>query len=318
MAGMIHRSDTPSSGMPPSLFAAPLGVTGLGVAWRKAAAFSAPSWIGETLIFLGALIFAWVMCAYGLKFMRSPGAVRSEFRDLRKLSLFAALPLSLSLLSGGALPAAPDIARLLWLAATALQLILLLIILWRWAQGGHARNLLQPGIFLPLAGILLAPVTGVPLGFQEISWMLFSAGLVLWLAFLPLLFQRLFFDMPVQEGDLPSLAIFITPPALAFMAYLPLSGAAGGFAHILFYTAIFFLIFLLLHAGRLARLAFSPSWWALTFPAAALASASLSYHMAQETDFPLLLCAGLLGMASLVILYCGARTLYALARGKLY
>lgn len=316
---MTSRSQPEITGMPPSLFAAPLGVTGLGVAWRKAAlALLVPSWIGETLIFMGALAFAWVMIAYGLKFMRQPDAVLRDFRDIGKLSLFAALPLSLSLLSAGALPSAPDIALLLWLTATSLQFILLLIILRRWAQGGHTRNLLQPGIYLPLAGILLAPVTGVPLDFTGTGWMMFSAGLVLWFVFLPLLFQRLFFDMPLPDKDLPPLAVFITPPALAFMAYIALNGGIDAFAHVLFYMAIFFLIFTLLHAGRLARLAFSPAWWSLTFPAAAIASASLDYYMAEGTDFSIIPCMGLLGMASLITLYCGARTLYALLQGKLY
>lgn len=300
-----------------SLFAAPLGITGLGMAWRKSApVLAVPPWIGEALIFMGALAFAWVMFAYGLKFIRAPDAVLREFRDIRKLSLLAALPLCLSLLSAGALPLAPAISLLLWLTATGLQFILLLIILWRWTQGGHARSLLQPGIYLPLAGLLLAPVTGAPLGFTETGWMLFAAGLVLWLAFLPLLFQRFFFDMPVIDDDLPTLAILITPPALAFMAHLQLTGGSGGVSRILFYAAVFFLIFTLLHAGRLARLAFSPAWWALTFPAAALTSAAMDYRMAAGGDFSVILCTALLGMASLITLYCAARALHSLIRRK--
>ncbi len=310
----------PDSGVPVSLFSAVMGIAGLGLAWRKSApVLGVPYWIGELLIFAGVLVFAWAAAAYGLKLARSPEAMRAETGDIRRLSFFAAIPLSLLLLASGALPLDRVIATLIWAAGISMQFILLLIFLSRWARGGHARRSLLPSAFLPTAGILLGPATGMALGFVELSWMLFSIGLLLWIIFLVLLHERLFFEMPVRDDELPLLAIAATPPSLAFISYTALNHQMiDGFARVLFYAAVFFLILTLAPSGRFIRLRFSVAWWSFTFPAAAAASAMMEYRMAIGTDFPAGFCVAALVLASGLVIYCGIRTVMGLWAGDLF
>lgn len=307
-----HEKSVPDVAI--SLFAAVLGIAGLGLAWRKAAPLlGTPSWIGEVLIFTAVLTFAWISIAYGLKIARAPQAMRAEINDLVRLSHFATVPLSLLLLAEGVLPLDRALAILIWCAGVALQFILLLTVLVRWVQGANARQHLKPPIFLPTAGLLLGPATGVALGFTELSWLLFAAGFFLWLLFMVLLFERMFFDMPLADAELPMLAIMATPPALAFMSYIALNQfMIDGFARVLFYVAVFFVIFLTVQAARFAPLKFTLGWWAFPFPAAAAASAMMDYRSAIGTDFPLVFCAMMLGLASFLAAVCGARTLLAL------
>lgn len=297
-----------------SLFAAVLGIAGLGLAWRKSApVLGVPPWIGEVLIFAGVLVFAWIAVGYGVKIARSPHAMRAEIDDLVRMSFFAAVPLGILLLAAGALPLDRALAMLMWCIGAALQFILLLTIMVRWTQGAHARHHLKPSVFLPTAGILLAPATGVTLGFTELSWMMFATGLFLWVLFLVLLFDRMIFDMPLQEDELPMLAIPATPPALAFMSYIALTHQViDGFARILFYVAVFFAIFLVVQAARFARTNFTLAWWAFTFPAAAIAAAMMDYRILAGTDFPIVFCAGMLALASFLVGFCSLRTLLAL------
>lgn len=314
-AGAIRISD-----IPVSLFSAVLGISGLGLAWRKSAPMlGVVPWIGEVIIFAGVLVFAWIAAGYGLKIARAPQAMRAEANDMKQVAFFATVPLSLQLMAAGALPLDETIALLLWTIGTAAQFFLLLIILTGWMQGGHPRRIFQPSVFLPSAGLLLGPATGYQLGFIEISWMMFSLGLLLWLFFLVMLFERLFFDMPLTEEELPMLAIPVTPPALAFMSYNALNlQIIDGLTRFLFYTMLLFLILTFAHIQRFAQLRFSLAWWSFTFPASAAAGAAMEYGGAVGTGFPDILCIALLALATGLIIYCAVRTLMGLYQGGLF
>lgn len=306
--------------IPVSLFGSVLGITGLGLAWRKAVpVLGVAPWIGEVLIFAGVLVFAWVAAAYGVKIMRAPHAVREEMDDPKRISFAATAPLSLQLFAAGVLPLDQVIAKLMWAAAAAAQFILLLIIMSQWMRGGHPRRIFQPSLLLPAAGLLLGPATAYQLGFVEIGWMMFSLGMLLWLLFLVLLFDRLFFDMPLTDEERPLLALLITPPALAFISYTALNQQLiDGFARFLFYVMVFFVIIILSQYSRFSRLRFSPRWWSFTFPAAAAAGAAMEYRLAVGTNFPAGFCVALLALASGLVAYCAARTVTGLQSGDLF
>lgn len=310
----------PVSDVPVSLFAAVMGISGLGLAWRKSApVLGLAPWLGEVLIFAGVLVFALIAAAYGLKIARTPQAMRDEANDLKQVAFFATVPLSLQLLAAGALPLDQAVATLMWVTGTAAQFFLLLIILLRWMQGGHPRRIFQPSLFLPTAGLLLGPATGYQLGFIELGWMMFTLGLLLWMLFLVMLFERLFFDMPLTDEELPLLALPVTPPALAFMSYAALNQhMIDGFARFLFYTMVLFLILALAHAGRFARLRFSLAWWSFTFPAGAAAGAAMEYSGAMGTFFPAIFCMAMLSLATGLVGYCGVRTVMGLREGGLF
>lgn len=227
--------------------------------------------------------------------------------------------MSLQLFAAGALPLDHIIATLLWIIGTAAQFVLLVVILMLWMQGGHTRRLFQPSLFLPTAGVLLGPATGYQLGFTEISWMMFSLGLLVWMFFLVVLFERLFFDMPLTEEELPQLAISASPPALAFMSYIVLNQQMiDGFARFLFYATILFVMLTLAHTSRFARLRFSLAWWSFTFPAVAVAGAAMEYSGAVGSNFPAILCLVWLAVATAIVGYCSARTLMKLREGSLF
>jgi len=306
--------------IPVSMFAAVMGVAGLGIAWRKAAPLTgAAPWIGEVLIFTGVLLFAWIATAYGLKIARAPQIMRDEANDLKRVAFFATVPMSLQLFAAGALPLDPLIAMLLWIIGTVSQFSLLVVTLMLWMQGGHTRRMFQPSLFLCTGGVLLGPATGYHLGFIEISWMMFSLGLLAWLFFLVMLFDRLFFDMPLADEELPQLAISASPPALAFMSYITLNQQMiDGFARFLFYATMLFVMLMLAHASRLARLRFNLTWWSFTFPSVAVAGAAMDYGGAAGSGFPVVLCMALLAMATAIVGYCSALTLKRLYEGGLF
>ncbi len=303
---------------PISLFSIVMGVTGLGLTWRKAHLFyGVPPWIAEILLLCGAVLFAFFSLYSGYRLiMDRPQAEHSSIPEqMERLCFTATVPLSLLLLSAAVLPYATQPAQWLWIAGAAMQFSLGLATISLLIRGPHPPATLTPLLFLPLAGNLLGPVSGISLGFAGASWLMFTMGLIGWLVLLVLLVGRLagFRAIPVEK--LPAMAIFITPPALAFMAYPELNHALIDFpGHLFFFTGLFFLLLNLAMIDRFIRIPFSIRCWSFSFPLAALAGAAFDYRAAIGSVLPAAICGLLLALASLTIAMLAARTLWAMAR----
>ncbi len=94
--------------------------------------------------------------------------------------------------------------------------------------------------------------------------------------------NRVIFHGGLPEKMLPTLFILIAPPAVAFIAYLGLTGELNAFAKILYFHALFTTVLILSFADRFVRLPFYLSWWAYTFPLAAITLANIRYHAGIE------------------------------------
>ncbi len=75
----------------------------------------------------------------------------------------------------------------------------------------------------------------------------------------------------------PTLMILVAPPAVAFTSWLRLTGDVGAFGHFLISTAYVFALIVATQASKFRKIPFALSWWALSFPLAALAIASFGY-----------------------------------------
>jgi tellurite resistance protein len=291
------------SGCPVAAFSSVMGICGLGICWRDAAhVLSAPPAIGEGLIALAAVLFVVLGTMYILKLFNAPDAVAAEFRNPATSSQFGCLTIALLLLAAGILPYAPESAWAVWSVGAAGQCLLLLTLLGRWIAEPTDVGNSTPSWLLPIVGNATASLAGVPLGFPEISWYLFAAGLGFWLIFLPLLLNRLMFHHEPLPGRLaPTLAILVASPAVICLAWLQLTGRVDETYRIILFTALFFALLVL----RLWRLAAkspgSVSSWTYTFPSAALATAVIRYREQVSGPGPAVLASAALGVASVVV-----------------
>jgi tellurite resistance protein len=112
-----------------------------------------------------------------------------------------------------------------------------------------------------------------------------------------IIFYRIIFYEPVAEKLLPTFAILIAPPAVGMIAYFKLAGQIDNFARILYYFALFLTILTLLQIKKFAKLKFYLSWWAYSFPLAAISIATIV--MFDQTKLQIF---GLLGYMLLILL----------------
>ncbi len=303
---------------PISFFAVVMGVAGLAIALHKAGRFSPVlGTAGLVIAGLAGAVFLMILAVYALKIMRHPAAVVAEFHHPVRLHFIPASTIGLLLIGISFVDIVPDLSHALFLIAAPMHLVLTLMVLNQWINRDHFQvPHLNPAWFIPIVGNILVPILGVPLGYIEVSWMYFSIGIVFWLPIFALILNRVLFHNPIPERLAPTLFILIAPPAVGFLAYLRLTGALDGFARILYYFALFLTVVLATQVPRLSRLRFFLSWWAYSFPMAAITIASLT--MAELTGKTGFLILGL-GLLVLVVLIVGGliiRTLAGLRSGE--
>ncbi len=268
---------------PAAFFAMVMGFAGLTIAWEKAEAvlradFPFVPWlIGAT-----TLLFAGLALIYAAKILLHPGAVRAELRHPVRLNFMPTIAISLLLLAIVYLHTAPAASQWLWITGAALQLGFTLFVINSWIHHEHFQILhMNPAWFIPAVGNVLVPVAGVPLGYELTSWFFFSIGILLWPVLLTIVFNRVLFHQPLPERLMPTLFILIAPPAVGFIAYVRLTGGVDVFAQFLYFSALFFTLMLTTQVTRFLRIRFYLSWWAYSFPLAAMSIASML--MAETT-----------------------------------
>jgi len=264
---------------PVTFFAVAMGLFGLTLSLRAAEhAWGLPATASLGALVLSVLALGAVALAYLAKVLKAPAAVAAEWHHPVKIAFFPTISISTILLAIALLPLAPGAAQVLWLAGAVAQAILALAVIGVWI--GHRpfqTPHLSPAWFIPAVGNVLVPVAGVPLGYVDLSWLFFSAGLLFWMVLLTLVMNRLVFHDPLPGRLVPTLTILIAPPAVAFVAWTHLAAEPGPFGQILLNLGYVFLLIVLTQAGRFRALPFALSWWALSFPVAALSIASFVY-----------------------------------------
>lgn len=301
---------------PISFFAMVMGLSGLTIAWEKAGeVFALTSPVCLPLMGVTALVFVGLVLVYGAKLVRYPGAVLGELRHPVKLSFFPTITISLILLSICTLAPLPGLSLGLWVVGTAGHLLFTFYVLAVWINHEHFEiHHLNPAWFIPVVGNILVPIAGVAHGFHELSWFFFSIGLLFWLILMAIVFYRMIFHHPLPDKLLPTLFILIAPPAVGFIAYHQLTGELDAFARILYYAGLFLTLMLVTQLNRFTRLGFSLSWWAYSFPLAAITVATLVMVEALGGPWFRWLAMGLLAVVSLLLLMLVVRTALGLLR----
>ncbi len=304
---------------PVTFFAVVMGLSGFTLALHAAhQTLGLPAWPADAALAVATGAFAVIAGFYLLKLLRHPQAVVAEWKHPVRLAFFPAISISLLLLSVCALPHSRSAAHVLWLLGTGTQGILAFAVISSWiSHRSFQHPHLNPAWFIPAVGNVIVPISGATLGYAETSWFFFSMGILFWLVLLTLVMNRLIFHDPLPERLQPTLVILIAPPAVGFVAYLRLSGSTDHFAHFLLQVAYVFAIIVLIQLPKLLRLPFAMSFWALSFPVAALTIATFRYGAVADSQAHQHLGSGLLLLLGGIIALLGMRTILAIIRGEI-
>ncbi len=305
--------------LPVSMFSLILGLAGYTVATQRV--FGYLGWnptIANVLLVAITVFYVVLLVAYGLKVAIYRDAMLAEFRHPVMINFFPTITISLLLLSIAYAGLSTPLSYYLWIAGAALNFILTIVVLSTWMR--HTRfeiTHFSPAWFIPVVGNLIVPIVGVQHAPADISWLFFATGLVFAVVLMVIFVYRMVFHQPLHDRHLPTLFIIIAPPAIGMIAYVKLTGAFDSFARILYFLAVFFVIFLVAHIRLFSRLRFYLSWWAYTFPLAAFTIATFLVGEETGTGFYLDAATVLWGAVTVLIVGLLMRTGVAMRRREI-
>jgi len=298
--------------IPLGSFGSVLGVVGLGLAWREAAAVQGvPALIGECIIGSGAVLFVVLLVAWLSRIKRHPQEIRDETDNPLISCFYATITISLSLLAASAVHYSKDVAFGLWIVAAIGSAGLFIYLLGHWIEHKVQPHEFTPALLLPIVGNAATTYATVPLGLIAYGWASFSIALICWLAFVPLTLYRLMAVEPHLSRKLaPHFAVYVSAPAVLATAWYMLNGhGTDTLFIILAYSALFFAVMTV----RLWKLAWGEPYnvvmWGWTFPAAALAGAFERAATGGDAGFFIPFATLTLVIATLVVLACIGATL---------
>ncbi len=307
--------------LPVTLFSTVMGLGGVSLAWRRAShVWGVPEWPALVFLALAAAAFVVVGGAYLLKWVRYPDAARAELRHPVRMTFVPTITISLLVLATAGQSVAPGLASVLWWVGAIGHLVATFAVITAWfGRADIVHATVTPAWFIPVVGNVVTPLAAPQIGSVELAWFSFGVGMVFWLGLLPLLLQRvLVHDSGLPEKLLPTIAIFIAPPAVGMLAWASLTGsAADPLSHVLWAGAVAFLLVLLAQLGRLRRIPFALPYWAYTFPMAAVTAASIAIAGAKPQWAYDVIATALLVSTTVLVLYVLALTLVSAARRRI-
>lgn len=327
MSTIATPAETHTTGLlaylPIGLFGSVMGLSGLSVAWRIAhVQFGTPAWIGQLIAALAVFAFIALASAYALKALTGFESVRREFEHPIAGNLFGTFFISLLLLPLLFAETHRELARVIWVVGAIAMTVFAWAIVSRWISVTQNKEHASPAWIVPVVGMIDIPLAVPALGWGDsmhgVMAFATAVGLFFALPLLTIILARLMFVGPLSDAMKPSMLIMVAPFSVGFSAYVATAGHIDGFAETLYMLMLFMLAVV---GGRLRNLGrccpFRVSWWAVSFPLAASASAALRYAEHAQNEAATLIAIALLAFATVIIVALLVRTLIGIALGQL-
>ncbi len=319
-ADMPARAGFQMPRVPASFFGMVLGIAGLGNSWRAAASvWGLPAAPGEILSLFAVAVWLVVSILYGLKWLNARGEALAELEHAVQCCFVGLAGVATMLAGLALLPYSRAATEVLFGVGVVFTFA---FALWRtgglW-QGGRDVTATTPVLYLPtVAGSFVSAIVLGALGYHELGQLAFGAGFFAWLAIDSVLLHRLLTAPELAVQLRPTLGIQLAPPAVGSVAYLSVNGGTPDMlVHAMLGYAILEAAVLLRLLPWIMKQPFAGSYWAFTFGATALATATI--RVAGHSDD-----AALQGLAVVIFIAVNAvvgliaiGTLWLIARGKL-
>lgn len=276
------------SHIPVSLFGSVMGLCGLSIGWKLAANhFGFSLFVADILAILAVLDFIVLSVCYGIKMIYSTKSFKDEFTNPLTKSFFGTFIISVLLLPIVIFAYFPKIAFVLWIIGVILMLTFSVYIVSFWLSKSQNIAHVTPAWVIPVVGTLDIPLAynlfHYSVNLQDVSIAALALGLFFAIPIFVIIKTKLLFSDPMPDKLVPTLMILLAPFSVGFSAYVEVVGKIDIFAKGLYFLGLF-LFFALLPKLRNASKCcpFKVTWWAVSFPLAALLISTIK--MANELN----------------------------------
>ena len=293
MSQVEHIKSIPSNRLqffPVMMFAVVMGVTGLSIVFNKMdEVLYFPTIVVDIFGYISLGLFLIILFFYIRKIISFKEEVKKELTHPIRVNFLPAISISLLLLSIFYRHSFVGFSNILFIAGSILHFIFTFYTIKYWINNNLEIHHSNPAWFIPIVGNIIVPIAGKGFVSDSILYFFFSVGLFFWIILFAIILNRIIFHKQFAPKFMPTLFILIAPPALGFIAYIKLTSSLDFFAHMLYSLALFFTILVFIVYKNYIKIKFFISWWAFTFPMAAVSIATiLMYQLTQENIYAIL------------------------------
>jgi tellurite resistance protein len=268
----------PCKSVPASLFAIPLGLVALALAWQAAGSiWAVPNWVPDTLIWSGATLWVFLVAAYLAKWLFRRAEAKAELEQPVESS-FIGLAGVVSLLAAiGFVATHRTLSLGYFFFGIAWAVIFAIYQTGRLWMGDSKPETLTPILYLPLvAGAFVSASACAAMGYFDWGKLAFGAGLFTWFSIESVILHRLYTATPILPALRPAMGLQFAAPAVGAVAYLSIGGGTPDiFAYALIGYALLQALILIRLLPWLVQAGLTPAWWSFSFGAASLPTAAM-------------------------------------------
>ena len=275
---------------PIMMFAIVMGLAGLTLVYKKVSeALFLPSIIYLVMMICTTIIFFIILYFYLLKIMKHKNEVKKEFSHPIRINFFAASSISILILSMIYRNTIDPLAQIFFIVGAVFHIFFTFYTIKFWINNNLEMQHSNPAWFIPIVGNLIVPIAGKGFIDDSVLYFYFSIGIFFWIILFSIILNRIIFHNQFAPKFMPTLFILIAPPAIGFISYVKLTGNLDFFAQILFNLGLFFTILVFVMYKNFINIKFFISWWAFTFPMAAITLATvLMYELTHKGFYAIL------------------------------
>ncbi len=271
---------------PIMMFATTMGLGGLTLVFEKLNhLFNFPTILPISLLSITTIMFFLIVLTYILKAIKYAEEVKKEINHPIRINFFAASSISMLILSAAYKEFSIEASTLFFYFGACLHLFLTYYTIRFWINNSLEIVHSNPAWFIPIVGNLIVPIAGVGIWDNSILIFYFSIGMFFWIILFSIILNRVIFHNPFAPKFMPTLFILIAPPSIGFISYIKLTNYLDFFAQILFSLGLFFTILVAFMYKNFVKIKFFISWWAFTFPMAAVTLSSILMYELTKKDF---------------------------------
>ena len=295
---------------PIMMFAIIMGLSGLTLVYKRMSEMLFfPSIVVTVMTIITTVLFFTILYFYILKLIKHKNEVKKEFSHPIRINFFAASSISTLILSMIYRNDIDLAAQIFFFVGACLHIFFTFYTIKYWINNNLEMQHSNPAWFIPIVGNLIVPIAGKGFIDDSVLYFYFSIGIFFWIILFSIILNRIIFHNQFAPKFMPTLFILIAPPAIGFISYIKLTGHLDFFAQILFNLGLFFTILVFVMYKNFINIKFFISWWAFTFPMAAITLATVLMYDLTHKNFYGILSYVLMTITTIIIILVARQTI---------
>ena len=266
--------------LPTGYFGIPLGLAALSLAWLHLENhFPVARTISDVIGIIASALWILFILMYAYKLRYYSDEVRSEYHCPVRFSFIALIPITTMLIGDITYRWTPWLAEvMIWLGTIGQLLFSSLRISELWQGGVFEQKSTRPPFYLPAVAANFTSARSLALlGYHDLGYLFFGAGLIAWIIFEPVLLQHLRISS-LEPPFRATMGIILAPAFVGAAAYLSLNkGEIDTFVKILWGYGFLQLFFLLRLLPWIMEKGLNIGLWGFSFGLASMANSSIAF-----------------------------------------